>query len=71
MNNEENKPDNKKSDTQFWLHGLYYALIITTAIYAVISLFTFMWAIGCIILFIYLWVTITLYLWYQEKKDDQ
>lgn len=68
MKNEENK--SSESDTQFWLHGFYHSLLITVFIYAIVSLFTFLWWTGCLILFIYLWAGITGYLWYKEKQKD-
>lgn len=59
-----------KSDYHYWLHGFLLALIIAGFAYAIISLFTFLWWTGCIILFIYLWAGITLYLYDAEKQKQ-
>lgn len=51
--------------------GAFITLVISGFIYAIISLFTALWWTGCIILFLYLWATITLYLWNDQKQQDE
>ncbi len=68
MNKEEK---NVKPDSHYWLFGLYTAFIVTAFVYAVISLFTFLWWTGAIILFIYLWAACTLHFYMQDKNKEQ
>lgn len=54
----------------YWMVGFLITLLFTVLVYAIISLFTFLWWTGCIILFIYLWAAITLYIFDAEKQKD-
>lgn len=61
-----------KSYLAYWVRGLLGTIAVCLPVYAIISLFTSMWWIGCIILFVYLWIAITIGLYKSEnpQPDD-